>query len=287
MENLQTPLIGAHVSASKKLALAVQRGIDIGCEAIQIFTRPPQRWAIKDLKEQEIQEFREAREQAIQKFGTFPVIAHDIYLSNMASPKPDLLKKSLHSTTQELKRCHRLGVDGLVVHLGAHTGDGEENGLQRYAESLVQVLQEAESSTHLLLETCAGQGTTLGYKLEHLAYLLEKVDHPRLGVCWDTCHLFVAGYDLSSREKYHQFVDQFSSLIGLEKLKAVHANDAQTSCGSKKDRHDHIGQGEIGPECFKELVNDSRLGPIPLLIETPEMESMHQVNVATLKDYRS
>ncbi len=276
------PLLGAHVSAAGGHHKVFARAASLGCEAIQLFTRAPGRWKAKAIEQKQAERFRQER----QAHGHPPVIAHDIYLSNLAAEDDTIRQKSIESTIEEVQRCHLLGLDGLVCHLGAH--HQEEIGLKRYAEALAIILDQTEATpANILLETCAGQGTTLGHRLEHLAFVLGQNNrHPRLGVCLDTCHVFAAGYDLTSQEAYQHFWQTFEREIGLEKLQALHLNDSKKPLASRVDRHDHIGQGEIGELPFRLLVQDQRLAGLPMVIETPEMESMHQVNLELLKSWR-
>ena len=275
--------LGAHVSAAGGLYKIFERGADLGCECLQLFTRPPSRWAAKPLTEEQIGQFRAERE----RFPAQSVIAHDLYLTNLASERDEVRERSIANLAEELRRCHQLGIDGLVCHLGANK-DSLEIGLERYSEALAQVLAETEDSpTPVLLETCAGQGSTLGHQLEHIAQIVDANDgHSRLGVCVDTCHIFVAGYDLRDKESYDAFWEKFDSLLGLDRLKAFHLNDSKKPLGSRVDRHDHIGQGEIGPTCFEHLLSDPRFQGLPAVIETPESESMASTNLETLRGMR-
>lgn len=276
------PKLGAHVSAAGGAFQIFARGEALGAECLQLFTRAPSQWKAATLTPEAVARFREQR----KAHGNPSVIAHDIYLNNLAAADDTIRRRSIETMVEELGRCHQLGVDGLVCHIGAHAD--LEIGLQRYAEAVSEIFSRTEEApVPILLETCAGQGTTLGHQLEHLARIIEfNAGHPRLGVCVDTCHLFAAGYDLRERKLYDAFWQTFDDILGLERLKALHLNDSKKPLGSRVDRHDHIGQGEIGPSTFRWLVRDGRFRKIPAVIETPELETMGKVNLDALKALR-
>lgn len=275
--------LGAHVSAAGGLHKIFERGEELGCECLQLFTRAPSRWNAVALKPEQVELFRQARESRPKQ----SVIAHDIYLNNPAAESEDVRRRSIETMVEELERCDALGIDGLVCHIGSHPR-GPEVGVLRYAEAVRTVLDRtAECSTSVLLETCAGQGACLGHRLEHLAEIIEfNEGHPRLGVCVDTCHLFVAGYDLRERELYEKFWKEFDSTIGLARLKAFHLNDSKKPLSSRVDRHEHIGLGEIGESTFAFLLKDSRFAGLPAVIETPESKTMARTNLDKLKALR-
>lgn len=275
--------IGAHVSASGGAHKIFQRGAELGCECLQLFTRAPSQWKAKPLTDEQAALFRTEREA----HGSIPVIAHDIYLNNLAAEDDKIRRRSIKTMVEEVERCHQLGVDGLVCHLGSHAG-GAKPGLRRYASAIKTILRRTEKTpTPILLETCAGQGNCLGHQLEHLGEVIKRNDsHPRLGVCVDTCHIFVAGYDLRERITYETFWDTFEQAIGLDRLRAFHLNDSKKPLGSRVDRHDHIAQGEIGESTFGFLLRDVRFAGLPAVIETPESKTMAQVNIDRLKALR-
>lgn len=276
------PKLGAHVSAQGGAFQIFARGRQIGAECLQLFTRAPSQWKASPLTPEAIKRFKSER----KAYGNPSVIAHDIYLNNLAAADEEIRRRSIETMVEELGRCHQLRIDGLVCHLGAHA-DGEL-GLTRYAEAIQEILERTQAQpVPILLETCAGQGTTLGHRLEHLARIIElNAQHPRLGVCVDTCHLFAAGYDLRQRKGYDAFWQLFDDLLGLARLKALHLNDSKKALGSRVDRHDHIGRGEIGASTFRWLVRDGRFRKIPAVIETPELETMGKVNLDALKALR-
>lgn len=276
------PKLGAHVSAAGGAHKIFARGAEIGAECLQLFTRAPSQWNAAPLTPEGVALFRQER----KAYGNPMVIAHDIYLNNLAATNEEIRRRSIETMVEEVGRCHALGLDGLVCHLGSHAD--LEVGLDLYAQALREIFARTPAQPlPILLETCAGQGTTLGHRLEHIARILELTEaHPRIGVCVDTCHIFAAGYDLRKKSGYDAFWQTFDSLLGLERLKALHLNDSKKMLGSRVDRHDHIGEGEIGPSTFRWLVRDGRFRKIPAVIETPELETMHRVNLDALKALR-
>ena len=253
---------------------AFDRAASVGCDTVQIFVKPNRAWAVPALSDEGVKRFREKADAT----GIRPVVAHTSYLLNLASPEDDLWRKSINTLVIELERCDRLGVPWLVLHPGAHVGTGEEAGLARMARGLGAVHEATEAlDARILLETTAGQGTQLGYRFEHLAWLREQTpDGERLGICLDTCHVFGAGYELRTREGYAATMTAFDRVIGLEHLKAVHLNDSKGGLGARKDRHEHIGDGQIGLEGFRQVINDPRLADRPGLLETPKSDDLHE-----------
>jgi deoxyribonuclease-4 len=277
------PRLGAHMSIAGSYDQAFYRGQQVGCEAIQVFTKQPNRWAAKAITPEEAAAFLKAQEET----GITPVIAHDAYLINLASPEDELWEKSVDAFQIEIERASTLGIPYLVTHAGAHKGSGEEAGLQRIVEALDLVCERTpQAQVMILLETTAGQGGYLCYRFEHIAWLIANARRPeRLGVCFDTCHVFAAGYDLRTPESYADTMRRFDETIGLERLKAFHLNDCLKGLGSRVDRHAHIGQGQLGLEAFRSLVNDPRFQDHPMVLETqkgPEMEE-DRMNLATLR----
>jgi deoxyribonuclease-4 len=275
-------LLGAHVSVAGGLDNAFARGIGSGCTALQIFTKNANRWQVKPITETEASAFR----QAWQESGIGPVMAHDAYLINLASPKNDVWEKSKVALRDELMRCAQLGITDLVMHPGAHLGTGVDVGLERIRQAFREILPETPEEVRLLLENTAGQGSYFGGDFAHLAALLEGFDEKRFGVCFDTCHAHAAGYDLSSEEGYAQTMAEFDRLVGLEQIKAFHLNDSLKACGSKVDRHAHIGQGTIGRTGFACLMQDQRFVDTPMVLETPkgDQNEMDCVNLALLQE---
>ncbi|MEX2534283.1 MAG: deoxyribonuclease IV [Trueperaceae bacterium] len=259
-------ILGAHVSVAGGPQTAFERGAEIGCNSLQIFVKSPNRWKGSKLTDSQVASFREARDDSPQ-----PVIAHAAYLINLCGNNPELIEKSRGGLIDELERCTRLGVDALVVHPGTHLGDGEEAGVEGIARSIDLVLAALpEPGTRLLLENTAGQGSTLGWRFEQLAAVLGRVEQTeRVGVCLDTCHAFAAGYDLSSEAGYQQMIAAIESSVGLERIEALHLNDSKHPAGSKKDRHENIGEGKIGAEAFVRLLADTSFSGKPMVLETP------------------
>lgn len=262
------------MSISGGVDKAVDRGQEVGCDTIQIFTRTPRQWRMREFSEEEVEGFKRKREET----GINPVFAHDAYLINLASPNEELWKRSIAVFEDELARCDTLGLPFLVVHPGSHVGQGEEAGLARIAEALSPVLAKKPGyRAQVLLEITAGQGDTLGYSFQQLARLIELTENgERLGVCFDTCHAFAAGYEIRTSEGYKATFDELNELIGLERLKAFHLNDAKGDLGSRLDRHEHIGKGYLGVEPFRMLLNDERFRALPMVLETPKGAKMEE-----------
>lgn len=259
--------LGAHVPTAGGLDQAPARGRDITADAIQVFTRNQVQWRARPLAPEEVRAFRVALAQS----GIRQVLSHGSYLVNLASADAPLLTKSRRAFLEEMERCHALGIRYLVFHPGAHRGAGEAAGLRTVAASLNHVLERAqELDVLLLLEVTAGQGSSVGHRFEHLASILEQVKRPeRVGVCLDTCHLLAAGYDIATPKGYEVTLSAFARLVGLDKLKAVHLNDAGRPLGSRRDRHAPIGHGFLGRATFRRLVNDPRFHGVPMVLETP------------------
>lgn len=260
--------LGAHVSIAGGVDKAILRGHEVGCDTIQIFTRSPRQWRPRVLEEEEIRRFRQNKRET----GIDPVVAHDCYLVNLGSPDEELWTKSLRVFVEELGHCRALDVPYLVIHPGSHVGAGEDAGLRRIAQALdeARVLTEGYE-VEVLLENTAGQGTNLGYDFEQLARLFDLVASDSwLGACFDTCHAFTAGYELRTREGYEATFKEFDELIGLERIKFMHLNDAKGDLGGRLDRHEHIGRGKLGLEPFRMLLNDKRFRHLPMVLETPK-----------------
>lgn len=276
---------GSHVSASGGVDKVFARAEEVGATSIQIFSKNERQWIAKPLDPDVVERFHAERE----RMGIDPhlLVIHDSYLINLASPKEDILAKSHAAFKDELLRGDTLGIPNLVTHPGAHTGSGVDAGLARFAQSLNEIFDEIpESKTITLLETTAGQGTALGRSFEDIATIIDKVeDKSRVGVCLDTCHIFAAGYDFRSPEQFAEIMTKFDEIIGLKYLRALHLNDSKMPFASNKDRHDHIGDGEIGLEGFRNFVNDSRLCGLPGILETEKDDAGNndRRNLATLR----
>lgn len=274
-------VLGAHVSTSGGIHNSIKNGNNLKCDAIQIFLANPNRWESKPPTEEVIEKFSEAwKGSPIQD-----VIVHDIHLSNLASPKKDVLEKSRVQFKGMMELSQTVGVQHIVTHLGAHLGEGEDFGLKQLSDSFDLLFETSEApDVVVLLETTAGQGTNLGYRFEHLRDVIGMSKYPdRFGVCLDTCHVFAAGYDIRTESDCDSTFDKFDEIIGLERLKAFHINDAKSEYQSRVDRHEHIGEGNIGTTAFTYILNDSRFAETPLIIETPNMNTMHGKNLTTLR----
>jgi deoxyribonuclease-4 len=273
---------GAHMPTAGGVQNAVLSGAHIGCDSIQLFTASPRQWKAAPPDRAAIHRFR----RAVDATGIHPLIAHDSYLINLATPDPALLEKSRLAFLAEMERAEALGLDFVVTHMGAHTGAGEEAGIQSLCQSLNWLHAQIPGfRVRVALETTAGQGTCLGGAFDHFPQIFAQVDEAeRLAVCMDTCHIFVAGYDVRDAATVAATLDEFDEKVGIGRLCAIHANDAQKGLGSKTDRHAHIGEGCIGNAGFRALLADPRLPEgLPIIVETPESETMHAVNVWRLR----
>jgi deoxyribonuclease-4 len=259
-------LLGAHQSIAGGLAKALERGQQAGCDVLQIFVKNPNRWASKPLSDADVAAFNEA----VSDTGIWPVFAHSLYLVNVATPDDALWNKSIGALADDLQRCEQLGLSGLVMHPGSHRGAGEDEGIARIVDALDEVhARLAGYRAQVWLEVTAGQGDHLGYTLSQLAAIVEGVKEPeRLGICFDTAHAFAAGYELRTREGYEATWTEFEEELGMDRLKAIHLNDSKRELGSRVDRHEQIGQGQLGLDPFRFLVNDARFRGIPMTLET-------------------
>ncbi|MDR0521882.1 MAG: deoxyribonuclease IV [Planctomycetaceae bacterium] len=291
------PCFGVHESISGGHDKAVHAAADHGFGCVQIFSKNSSRWKAPPLSEEECRKFQ----QALADRKIIQPLIHDSYLINLGSGKEDLRQKSAAAFAEEIERAAMLGIPQIVMHPGSPTGDdsdrAEENGLKRIAASFDAVFgqigtqaENAAADILVLLETTAGQGTNLGWRFEHLARIIELSANPhRFGVCIDTCHITAAGYSLQTEKDYDKTFAEFDRIIGLERLKAFHLNDSVKGCGSRIDRHAHIGHGTLGLEPFRLLVNDPRFAGLPMYLETPKGTDADNadwdiVNLRTLKD---
>jgi len=276
-------LLGAHVSIEGGIHTAHERGMHIGCTTIQLFTKSNTRWAASPLSEKEIEKYKEFQRQSRIR----PVIAHSSYLINLCAKDRIVLEKSRRAFKDELDRCELLDIPCLVFHPGSHMGLGEHEGIQRIADSL-NLLHEQTKDHRVksVLELTAGQGTAIGYQFQHLRQIIDKIERKeRVAVCLDTCHLFAAGYDISTETGYQNTFDEFDEIIGLGRLVVLHMNDSKREVGSRVDRHEHIGRGRIGNTAFRLLMNDARFVRIPKILETPKSKDMHE-DVMNLRKLR-
>ena len=262
------PLLGSHISIAGGPSKAIDRALSIGCTAIQIFVKSNMQWFSKPLDESELRDFHDhpRRNELKSIFG------HTGYMINMGAVNPEFHDKSLRALSEELIRADQLSLPFLVLHPGAHMGAGEKAGLSKITTSLDRVLDGIPKvKTRIALETTAGQGTSLGCRFEHLAWILEHSNHPdRLCICLDTAHVFAAGYDISTDERTADVFEEFDKIIGIHQLAAIHCNDSKTKFNSRVDRHEHIGKGEIGTGAFRFIMRDNRFAMIPKVLETPK-----------------
>jgi deoxyribonuclease-4 len=264
------PLFGTHVSIAGGITNAFTEYREVGGSAFQIFTKNQRRWDSPPLTEETAAEFRKRWEEC----GRPPMNSHGSYLLNLASGDPEIVRKTLENAADDLRRCEALGIPFLVVHPGSHGGDGLSTGIKRIAENIARALEMAGSErVTVLLETTSGAGHSVGGEFVHLRDIIAASPEPaRLGVCVDTCHIFAAGYELRDPEGYDKTIGELDRAVGLEKVRMFHVNDSMGVLGSKKDRHDHIGKGEIGLSGFQNLASDKRFSSRPMIIETPPGE---------------
>jgi len=266
--------LGAHMSVAGGLSKALERAHSIDTNTTQIFTKNQNRWEQKPAPPEEIERWFKIQAET----GVKPVVSHAAYLINLGSPDDALWERSVNAMADELTRAEQLKLLGVVVHPGGHMGKGEEAGLARIVAGLdrAHVLTPGYE-TLTLLETTAGQGTHLGYRFEQLRAMLDGVQEPeRIGFCMDTCHIFAAGYDIRTPETYAATMEEFDRVVGLERIKCFHFNDCKKPLGSRVDRHDHIGAGELGVAPFGFILNDPRFAEVPMILETPKSEDMHE-----------
>jgi len=258
--------VGFHVSISGSIDKSVDRAVEIGCNTFQIFTRNPRGWKAKRLTEEEVEAFIEKT----QTHGTEPVFGHMPYLANLASPRRDVYLKSVKTLAGELERCDALRIPFLVTHLGSHLGAGMEGGFKRIVKAVDEAFEVADEGVMLLLENTAGTRNSMGGSFEDIQRIIQKLARPEgVGVCFDTSHAFAAGYDLRTEAAVEETIRKVDEMIGFEKLKLVHLNDSLGDLNSLIDRHEHIGLGMIGEEGFRSVLR-SRLGQVPLILETPK-----------------
>jgi deoxyribonuclease-4 len=271
------------MSVAGGVSKAVERARLHGCEALQIFTKNASQWKGKPLDSIEVTSFR----RAIAASEIRPVVSHASYLINMATTDPGLREQSTAAFADELDRAEALGLLGVVIHPGTCTAGTEADALRLIAESIRMALKSRpRRKTMVLLEHTAGQGRTVGHRFEHLASILEHLDgSPRVGVCLDTCHLVASGYDIVSEEGYRNTFATFDRLVGLERVKVFHGNDSKKPCGSRVDRHEHIGEGCLGPEPFRRLLRDPRFTDLPILIETAKARGAEKPNQIIVDPY--
>ena len=279
------PLLGSHLSIAGGYYKAPKLAAELGMDTVQIFTKNNNRWEGKPLTDEDVRLFKEAVKEA----GLQKPCSHDSYLINLGNPDPEAWQKSVDAYVVELERAEAFGLEGVVMHPGSHLKSTEEEGLKKIAKAFNEVHKRTKGfRVKSWLETTAGQGTNLGHRFEHLAYIVENVkDDSRLAVCVDTCHIFAAGYPLIDKSDYEATFQEFDDVIGLDRIEAFHINDSKKPLGSRVDRHDHIGEGELGLEPFRHLMNDKRFADKPMYLETKKEDRdgvpMDSINLETLK----
>lgn len=279
------PVFGSHLSIAGGYYKAVETAAKLGLDAVQLFTKNNNQWQGKALTEDDVQRFR----QALASHAIGYPVSHASYLINLASPDLMLRQKSVDAMVVEIQRADRLGIPYVIFHPGAYTTSSEAEGLQAIVESLNEIhARTSDCQTYPLLENTAGQGSNLGWRFEQLQQIIEQSAHPeRLGVCLDTCHAFAAGYPMASPEEYSATVAAMESTFGIERIKAIHLNDSKKPLGSRRDRHEHIGEGEMGLEPFRNLLNDPRFSDVPMYLETEKGQrdgvELDAINLQTLR----
>jgi len=263
--------------------MAIERARSIGCTAMQMFVKNNMQWFARPLTRQEARTFLDHR----QRCELLSIFAHANYLINLAATNGQFHANSIRSLSEELVRAHQLELPFLVLHPGAHLGAGEEAGLEKIVDSIDRVLSGLPKiKTGIALETTAGQGSCLGNKFEHLAYIIGRVREPeRLCVCLDTAHVFASGYEIVTDDSIRKTFREFDRVVGLDRLAAIHLNDSKTACGSRVDRHEHIGKGKIGLAAFRFIMGDRRFRKIPKVLETPKGKDLREdvINLKTLR----
>ena len=278
--NLSIMLLGVHVSTAGKIYEAIDRAGELGCNTMQIFSRSPQRWRESPLGTEDIGEFR--RRQAKSKIK--PLFIHIPYLINLASPYPKLYKDSIRAYIEDIQEAELLKADYIVTHMGSHKETSEEEGLKRLIDALNIIIEETKNSeVGILLENTAGSGSWLGYTFSHQKQVIQGLKkRERVGLCFDTAHAYLAGYDIASKDGLEATLDEIEGLVGLDLVKLIHLNDAKGKLGTKHDRHDHIGKGSIGLEGMRRIVNHPRLRDLPFILETPkksEKDDVRNLNI--------
>lgn len=274
-------ILGAHVSTAGGVSKGPQNAQKLGIPAIQIFSKNQHQWFAAPYSDDELEKWQ----RFVRECGVTHAVAHAAYLINLCAPVVETLEKSRRAYLDELQRADQLGLIGVVLHPGSHMKVGEESGIRLIADSLKGILDKhPDGKAKILLEVTAGQGTNLGYRFEQIAELLRLIGAPsRTGVCLDTCHIHAAGYDWTSESGYSEVFDSFDKVVGLDKIACFHLNDSKKALGSRVDRHEDIGKGEIGAEPFKRLLADPRFADVPGLLETPGELEDYVRNLAVVK----
>jgi deoxyribonuclease-4 len=279
-------LLGVHVSTEGKIYEAFDRALALGCNTMQIFSRSPQRWREKFLEPQDIKEFR----QRSEKLKIRPIFIHIPYLINLASPNPKLYEGSIEAYSEDILEAQELNADYIVTHMGSHKETSEDAGLKRLIDALNIILEDTKDcDAGILLENTAGSGSWLGYKFSHQRRVLEGLKRKeRVGLCLDTAHAYLAGYDISTKAGLENMLSEIDKLVGINLIKLIHLNDARGKLGSLHDRHDNIGKGSIGLDAIKRIINHPKLRKLPFILETPkDSENADKINLAIVRGLRN
>lgn len=265
---------GFHISIAGGFSKVVERAHARGCETIQFFSRNPRGWNYSPLNKKEMEQFR----SSIRSSALFPIFLHMPYLPNIAAAKSKFYKRSVRSIATDLQRAEQLGAQYLIIHIGHRMESSEDQAIETVSQGINQAFEKVENGVMLLMENTAGQGTEVGYTFDQIKKIIEGVhDHQRMGVCLDTAHTFEAGYDLSDKNGIDRTLEKFDQTIGLKRLHLLHLNDSKTPLGSRRDRHWHIGEGYIGLEGFRHLVNHPSLRHLPGIMETPRKDTVEDL----------
>jgi len=278
-------LLGLQVSIEGKIYEALERAKQLGCNTMQIFSRNPQRWRENFLEPKDTEEFNNRQD----KFRIKPLFIHISYLINLASPNPKLYEVSIEAYIEDILEAHTLRADYIVTHMGSHKDTSEEAGLKRFTSALNIILERTKNTNvGILLENTAGSGSWLGYKFSHQRTIIQGLNHrERIGLCLDTAHAYLAGYDIAGEDGLNELLGEIDKLVGINLIKVIHLNDAKDKLGSKRDRHEHIGKGKIGLEGIKRIINHPKLKDIPFILETPKKnDEDDRMNLNTVRTLR-
>lgn len=274
--------IGVHVSIAGHIYESISRAQCLGCNTMQIFSRDPRQWRKLRLSPEDFGEFKRRR----KKSNISPVFVHIPYLVNLASPYSILYKASIKAYIEDMKEAENLGAEYIVTHMGSHKKSGEKRGLRRITSALNKILDKTKKSkVSILLENTAGSGSWLGYKFQHQRKIIDGIEQKnRIGICFDTCHAYVAGYDIATSGGYKDTIDQLDKIVGINRLKLIHLNDTKNKLSSRHDRHEHIGRGKIGLAGFRRIFKDARLRNVPFILETPkDTDDEDRMNLSVVK----
>lgn len=274
--------LGVHVSIAGKIYDSLDRAHELGCEAMQIFSRNPRGWQEPKFTLEDAEEFRRRK----KRFDIYPVVVHIPYTINLASPDDALYERSILSYIKDIKAADSLDSEYFVTHLGSHTGSGEKQGVKRFQDALNRIIEKAKPQCMILLETTAGQGDSLGHRFAQIGELIRAVkDKSKIGVCLDTAHVFAAGYDITTKQGFSDTISEFDSAIGIEKLKVIHINDSMSGFGSRVDRHENITKGKIGEKGFDPILSHPKTRKLSFILETPKKKPADDaINLKKLRE---